>query len=172
MQTYKKNDKYKIRTIHGWENFKGIVKNHFPKEGKLISFIDGTDIKATNDHTFFVNGKEIITKNIKEGDILDAIDIGKEVMSIEDIVLDESYDIFHTDTHRVYVNGLDSHQCDEFAFVSPRMASEFWTAIQPTLSAGGSCIITSTPMSDEDQFAKLWFGANNRIDLHPTLELK
>ena len=53
---------------------------------------------------------------------------------------------------------------DEFAFVRPRIAEEFWTAIQPTLSTGGDCIITSTPNSDEDQFAKIWFGAENDID--------
>jgi len=53
---------------------------------------------------------------------------------------------------------------DEFAFVRPKIAEEFWTAIQPTLSTGGDCIITSTPNSDEDQFAKIWFGAENTID--------
>lgn len=54
---------------------------------------------------------------------------------------------------------------DEFAFVQPRMAKEFWTSIQPVLSTGGSCIITSTPKSDEDQFAQIWKGAvDNRDD--------
>lgn len=53
---------------------------------------------------------------------------------------------------------------DEFAFVRPSFQSEFWTAILPTLSTGGSCIVTSTPNNDEDQFAKIWFGANNTID--------
>lgn len=54
--------------------------------------------------------------------------------------------------------------CDEFAFVPPNKASEFWTSIQPVLSTGGSCIITSTPKSDEDQFAQIWKGANDRTD--------
>jgi len=53
---------------------------------------------------------------------------------------------------------------DEFAFVRPRVATEFWTAMAPTLATGGKCIITSTPASDEDTFAELWFGANNSID--------
>lgn len=53
---------------------------------------------------------------------------------------------------------------DEFAFVQPNMASEFWTAISPTLSAGGHCIITSTPNNDEDQFAQIWKGANIDTD--------
>ena len=49
--------------------------------------------------------------------------------------------------------------CDEFAFVRPSIAQEFWTSISPTLATGGKCIITSTPNSDEDQFALLWKGA-------------
>ncbi len=54
--------------------------------------------------------------------------------------------------------------CDEFAFVRPTMATEFWTSISPTLATGGKCIITSTPNSDEDQFALLWKGANKCED--------
>jgi hypothetical protein len=54
--------------------------------------------------------------------------------------------------------------CDEFAFVRPTIAREFWTSITPTLSTGGKAIITSTPNSDEDQFALIWKGANKLED--------
>lgn len=54
--------------------------------------------------------------------------------------------------------------CDEFAFVRPTIAKEFWTSISPTLATGGKAIITSTPNSDEDQFALLWKGANKMED--------
>jgi len=53
---------------------------------------------------------------------------------------------------------------DEFAFVEPNIAKEFWTSLSPTLSTGGKCIITSTPNTDEDQFADVWFGANKMVD--------
>ena len=53
---------------------------------------------------------------------------------------------------------------DEFAFVRPSIAKEFWTSITPTLSTGGKAIITSTPNSDEDQFAFIWNGANKTED--------
>jgi hypothetical protein len=57
--------------------------------------------------------------------------------------------------------------CDEFAFVQPpEKAKEFWTALSPTLSTGGKCIITSTPNSDEDQFALIWTEANKKFDEH------
>ena len=54
--------------------------------------------------------------------------------------------------------------CDEFAYVEPNIAVEFWTSISPTLATGGKAIITSTPNSDEDQFAMIWNEANKRTD--------
>ena len=53
---------------------------------------------------------------------------------------------------------------DEFAFVRPSIAELFWTSITPTLSTGGKAIITSTPNSDEDQFALIWKLANKTED--------
>ena len=56
--------------------------------------------------------------------------------------------------------------CDEFAFVNPSIASEFWTSISPTLATGGRAIITSTPNSDEDVFATIWRESQNKFDEH------
>ncbi len=49
---------------------------------------------------------------------------------------------------------------DEFAFVAANVQKQFWKAIAPTLSTGGSCIMTSTPNGDMNDFAQLWRGAN------------
>ena len=54
--------------------------------------------------------------------------------------------------------------CDEFAFVMPNIAEEFWTSISPTLATGGRAIITSTPNSDEDTFATIWKQAEDKFD--------
>jgi hypothetical protein len=57
---------------------------------------------------------------------------------------------------------------DEFAFVAPNIQKEFWTSISPTLSTGGSCIMTSTPNGDMDLFATLWRGAQVKSNgFHP-----
>ena len=56
--------------------------------------------------------------------------------------------------------------CDEFAFVSPTIADEFWTSRSPTLATGGRAIITSTPNSDEDTFAVIWKEAEKKYDEH------
>ena len=54
--------------------------------------------------------------------------------------------------------------CDEFAFVQPNIAEEFWTSISPTLATGGRAIITSTPNSDEDTFAQIWKESQKKFD--------
>jgi hypothetical protein len=54
--------------------------------------------------------------------------------------------------------------CDEFAFVQPNIAEEFWTSISPTLATGGRAILTSTPNSDEDTFATIWKESQDMFD--------
>jgi len=54
--------------------------------------------------------------------------------------------------------------CDEFAFVQPNIAEEFWTSISPTLATGGKAIITSTPNNDEDTFATIWKESQDSFD--------
>lgn len=44
---------------------------------------------------------------------------------------------------------------DELAFVRDNIQEEFWAALSPTLSTGGSLIVASTPDGDSNLFAKL-----------------
>ncbi len=53
---------------------------------------------------------------------------------------------------------------DEMAFAPPKMIEDMWVSLSPTLSTGGKSIITSTPKTDVDMFAKLWFGAIDTTD--------
>lgn len=56
---------------------------------------------------------------------------------------------------------------DELAFINPRIQSELWKSLTPTLSTGGSAIISSTPNGDTELFASLWRGANTHGDGRP-----
>ena len=49
---------------------------------------------------------------------------------------------------------------DELAFINPRIQGEMWASLAPTLSTGGSFIISSTPNGDSELYASLWRGAN------------
>jgi len=45
---------------------------------------------------------------------------------------------------------------DELAFINPRIQELLWASLAPTLSTGGSAIISSTPNGDTELFAQLW----------------
>ena len=164
-QHVKNNDRYEILTPNGWEDFEGVfINKDANKKSATIFFSDNTSVTATNDHRFFTNGSEITVKEIEVGDFLDSGDSKKEVVRIEECVLKDTYEIYNAENHVIFANEINSHQCDEFAFTPSTIATSFWSSISPTLSTGGSAIITSTPNSDEDQFANIWKEANNRFD--------
>jgi hypothetical protein len=56
---------------------------------------------------------------------------------------------------------------DELAFVRPKIQNEMWTSLAPTLSTGGSCIVSSTPNGDQELFSKLWRQAEVGIEPDP-----
>lgn len=51
---------------------------------------------------------------------------------------------------------------DELAFINPRIQENMWTSLAPTLSTGGSAIISSTPNGDTDLFAQMWRRAKTK----------
>ncbi|AUS02583.1 terminase-like family protein [Vibrio phage 2.275.O._10N.286.54.E11] len=54
---------------------------------------------------------------------------------------------------------------DEFAFVAENIQDEFWSAVSPTLAAtGGKCVITSTPNTEYDKYATIWFDSQKTLD--------
>lgn len=54
---------------------------------------------------------------------------------------------------------------DELAFISPRIQEALWASLAPTLSTGGSAIISSTPNGDTELFAQLWRRAMSANDI-------
>jgi hypothetical protein len=168
MQEFTTNQKYEILTSKGWEDFDGLIFNEDAnKESVVITTDSYLFIECTLDHKLFLASGEIIAaKNLQIGDSLRTIHGDAIITSIRPSYLLNTYEIFNSTSHHIYANGIDSHQCDEFSFVHRNKQQEFWTALQPTLSTGGSCIVTSTPNQDDDQFAQIWYGANDRFDNH------
>ena len=163
-----RNKKYEVLTTNGFKDFEGfrIVEKPTIK----LYFIE-TEIECTSDHKFFSTdrNKWIEASDIKEFEKIRSVE--NKTMSFvkkEQCIFQEVVDLVEVaDTNSFIANGLDAHNClylDEFAFVRPSIAKQFWTAISPTLATGGKCIITSTPNSDEDQFATIWKDANKRTD--------
>ena len=164
-QIFVSNTDYEILTPNGWENFDGIfINKNACKTSKKLCFSNDLFIIATSEHRFFQDKKEIQVDNLKIGDCIDSIDGSLKIIDIIETTLEDTYEIYNSTNHVIIVNKIHSHQCDEFAFVPPNVATEFWTSISPTLATGGKAIITSTPNSDEDQFALIWKEANLKFD--------
>ncbi len=163
---FAENTEYEILTPSGWKDFKGITFSG-KKVTYRIALKTGKTVDATEAHFFFNGKNKIQVKELKISDYIDTLDGLEQIVSITEQEQTEVYDIIEVEDelHRFLVNdGIVTKNCDEFAFVRPSIAKEFWTAITPTLATGGKAIITSTPNSDEDQFALIWKGANKTED--------
>ena len=160
------NIDYEILTPDGWRDFRGISLTS-NKETVTISLDNGEKIRATKNHCFFIDGQKTELKDIAVGDKIDTLYGNSAILSCRNNLAEDVYDIIevnHLEHKFIINNSIITKNCDEFAFVRPSIAREFWTSISPTLSTGGKCIITSTPNSDEDQFATIWNQANKTVD--------
>ncbi|MBT8450099.1 MAG: terminase family protein, partial [Gammaproteobacteria bacterium] len=91
--------------------------------------------------------------------------------NVFDIVFDNGSKIMSQTTTESTYRGksLSILYLDEFAFVNPRIETEFWKSILPTISAKGTeFVITSTPNTSEGRFADIWFKAERgESDFNP-----
>lgn len=160
------NRNYEVLTPSGWQDFKGIMETQ-NKELFRITLDDGTLVEATANHCFFNENIKIQVSDLVVGGFIDTINGPAQIMSIQPIGSETVYDLIEVadENHLFIVNeSVITKNCDEFSYVRPTIAREFWVSISPTLSTGGKAIITSTPSSDEDQFATIWKQANKCYD--------
>lgn len=166
---------YQKRLIHTYHNYRFSISLMPRQTGKSTSaagyllwyamFIpDSTILIAAHKYT----GSQEIMQRIRYAyeSVPNFIRAGAVSYNKGSIDFDNGSRILSTTTTENTGRGLSISllYADEFAFVRPTIAREFWTSISPTLATGGKCIITSTPNSDEDQFATLWKGANKCED--------
>lgn len=126
---------------------------------------DSTILVASKTGT---DSKEIMLKiRYAYEELPDHIRAGVREYNKHSVIFDNNSRIVSTTTTENTGRGmaLSLVYLDEFAFVNPpKVAKDLWTSLSPTLSTGGRLICTSTPNSENDQFAEIWFDANNRID--------
>jgi len=169
---FAENNEYEILTPDGWRDFRGVSKTP-SKPTVTIMIKTGECVSATEQHTFFSNGVKVQLKDLKVGDFIDTVHGLSEITKLIKNTNVDVFDIIEVDQseHKFIVNDcFITKNCDEFAFVPPNIANEFWTSISPTLATGGKAIITSTPNSDEDQFAVIWNEANKREDEYGNIQ--
>lgn len=160
------NQKYEILTPSGWQDFRGVSVTA-DQELFRITLDNNHTVEATAQHVFFQENQKITVTELQVGDCIDTLQGPAKILDIQSVGVHPAYDIVEvTDPNHQFVvsNVVVTHNCDEFSFVRPTIARDFWSSISPTLSTGGRAIITSTPNSDEDQFAEIWRQANRCQD--------
>jgi len=157
---------WEVLTLDGWQDFSGIVQ--FEKEVITITFDDGSHLTGSLDHRIFlVYNEKISLKDLVVGDVVQGSDnllIVKEISEIKE--KQNVYDLVEVQGgHKYLTNSVLSSNCDEIAFIPPRIQEEFMAGTGPALSATkGKMLITSTPNGNRDLFAKLWFGTGMEWD--------
>jgi len=166
---------YQQRLIHTYHNFRFSISLMPRQTGKTTSaagyllwyamFIpDSTVLVAAHKYT----GAQEIMQRVRYAyeSVPDHIRAGVTSYNKGSLEFDNGSRIVAQTTTETTGRGMSISllYADEFAYVRPTIAKEFWTSISPTLSTGGKAIITSTPNSDEDKFAELWKGANKCVD--------
>jgi len=161
-----------IRTYHTYRKSVNMVSRQMGKTTVAAGYLlwyamfadDSTILIASNKY----DGAQEIMHRVRYAyeSIPDHIRAGVKEYNKRSMAFDNGSRIIATTTTANTGRGtaLSLVYLDEFAFVEPNIAKEFWTSISPTLSTGGKCIITSTPNTDEDQFASIWFDANKMVD--------
>lgn len=155
------NHLYEILTPYGWEDFDGVIFNESANKPSFeIRTESGKMLRLTEEHRMFdAQDNEIKARDISIGTILQTEDGVESVIFVESIFLEDTYEIWNSESHTILANGFKSHQCDEFAFVRAHIQEEFWLSVSPTLATGGACIIASTPNGDNNLYATLYKGA-------------
>lgn len=165
-QTVTHNTRYLVRSGSGeFKPFSGIVRTEKQRLIK-VSFSHGKSVRCTLSHMIEVWDNKRGTHMLHARELKPSMktSTGPTIVRVE--LLDECkdvYDLLDVQHNNSYmIDGVVHKNClflDELAFINPRIQSELWASIAPTLSTGGSAIITSTPNGDNELFAQLWRGS-------------
>jgi len=129
-----KNNKYKILTKDGFKNFNGLLQSK-NKEYVELNFIDGTSFKCSKDHKVLKDSIYINVLKLKEKDII-SNKIISSIKIIKSINEEIFYDPINVEDNSSYIcSNIDSHNCDETAFIRPTIWEEFSDAIFPAQEA-------------------------------------
>lgn len=108
------NNKYKVLTPFGFQDFSGIRKVSHDKYLK-ITFDDGIEIKCSCTHKFICNSKEIFAKDLIIGQLIDSCSDNKKSVALIELMNEkiELYDLIDVcDESIYYTNDVVSHNCD------------------------------------------------------------
>lgn len=103
------NDRYMIKTTNGYETFDNIIS-----KGKMKTLLFKTSneqIEVSFKHKFVINNLEVIAETLRIGDYLETINGLEPILSIEEQIEKEVFDILNTNSHTFIANNINNHNC-------------------------------------------------------------
>jgi len=166
MSIFKEISEWEVLTPDGWVDFSGVIE--LDKEVQTIECTNGKKLTGSESHRIYANEGFRQINDLFVGDSLETNGKKTWVTKISELQPKQKvYDLVEvkSDGHKYYTNGFISKNCDEIAFIPPRIQEEFMASTSPALSATkGKMLITSTPNGSRDLFAKLWLGTGMEWD--------
>ena len=158
-----KNNKYEILTKDGFKDFKGLKQSKHSEYVRL-EFCDKSTFTCSTDHKVLYNNSDINVLELKEGDIISNKKINKLsiIKGKEEIFYDP---ISVKDTASYICSGIDSHNCDEVAFIKNSVWEAFSDSVFPAQAAlQNSQAILSSTAGGMNHFYSIVKGARAKQD--------
>lgn len=166
MGIFKEITEWEVLTPDGWQDFSGIME--LEKEVQTIECTNGKKLTGSESHRVYSDDRFRQIKDLFVGDSLETDGDKTWITKISELKPQQKvYDLVEVKSygHKYFTNGFVSSNCDEIAFIPPRIQEEFMAGTSPALSATkGKMLITSTPNGSRDLFAKLWTGTGMEWD--------
>lgn len=161
---YVHNFRYQVKTPSGWKDFSGIKSSLRDDVVKLKTTTSET-ITTPEHKVKLSNGDIKVVRDLICDDEL------SEDIKVCDVTLSHKqttvYDLINVDeVHEYCTNGFVSKNC---AFI--RDFEDIYTGLYPTISAGGSAILISTPNGVGGMYYKLWTDAVLGLNNFKTINL-
>lgn len=161
-----KDGRWEVYTPTGFKKFHGISKTANKKTIK-ITLENNKTIICTPDHEIKIHNIGFVAaSSLSVGDIVCCDLKNSSIVFIEQHNIIDVYDLLEVEEHNsFYANGILVKNCiflDEFAYVPPHIADEFYSSVYPTISSGQDTkiLIVSTP-NGLNMFYKIWTDAEN-----------
>jgi hypothetical protein len=165
-----------VRTASGWKAFSGVRETQ--RQSTLtITLSGGQTIRCTPDHLIHTDLGWIPAKSIQYRTVYTTSGLFTVDSLTQNAELESVYDLLEVEeTQSFYANDMLVHNCvflDEFAFVQPNMATEFFASVYPVISSGKSTklFIVSTP-NGLNHYYKMWMDAVNKKSLYNPVEVE
>lgn len=159
------DNEWEVLTDSGWSDFDSLKITYSKKQISIR--LETKELICSIGHKIMTDRGWSESEKLRVGDNCQTHTGFESVVSVALLEREEKlYDLTNVKNgSRYFTNDILSHNCDEFAFLGPNLASDFIASVFPTLSSSetSKLIIVSTP-NGLNHYHKLWTEAQQGLN--------